>query len=461
MDELRALFRQSAGRGGGRYDCMMLLSGGKDSSYALCRLVEMGLRVYAFSFDNGYISEQAKENIRRVVAALHVDHEFATSPAMPAIFRDSLTRFSNVCNGCFKTIYTLSMNRARELGIPIIVTGLSRGQFFETRLTSELFRDGRSAEEVDAAVLAARKAYHRLEDEVSRSLDVRIFQDDRIFEEIRIVDFYRYCDAGLDEILAYLEKRVPWMRPSDTGRSTNCLINDVGIYIHSRERGFHNYALPYSWDVRLSHKTRDEALDELHDELDIPRVQRILAEIGYDENRLTDAAGKESLTAYYVSSREIAETELRRHVAATLPSQLVPQRFVRMDAMPLTPNGKIDEAALRAAAGPATPSSGSDFVAPDGVVEVRIAGIWREVLRLGRVGTRTSFFELGGTSLGAMEVALRICNEFDVDLPLHTVFTRPTVAQMATAVEELVRQEVAALSDEEADRLAGERNAET
>ena len=96
----------------------------------------MGLRVYAFTLDNGYISEQAKDNIRRVVAALGVEHEFATTPAMNAIFRDSLTRFSNVCNGCFKTIYTLGMTRARELGIPIIVTGLSRGQFFETRLTA-------------------------------------------------------------------------------------------------------------------------------------------------------------------------------------------------------------------------------------------------------------------------------------------------------------------------------------
>ena len=78
---------------------------------------------------------------------------------MNAIFRDSLERFANVCHGCFKTIYTLSTTRARELGIPIIVTGLSRGQMFETRLTEEMFREGRcSPEEVDAAVLAARKA---------------------------------------------------------------------------------------------------------------------------------------------------------------------------------------------------------------------------------------------------------------------------------------------------------------
>ena len=69
---------------------------------------------------------------------------------MKDIFVDSLRQHANVCNGCFKTIYTLSMQRARELGIPIIVTGLSRGQMFETRLTEEMFRDGRcSPDEVD------------------------------------------------------------------------------------------------------------------------------------------------------------------------------------------------------------------------------------------------------------------------------------------------------------------------
>ena len=158
MDDLRALFEESARTNRSGYDCMMLYSGGKDSTYALCRLVEMGLSVHAFTLDNGYISEGAKENIRQVTGKLGVTVEFATTPAMNAIFRDSLMRFSNVCNGCFKTIYTLSMLRAREMGIPIIVTGLSRGQMYETRLTEETFRDGRfRPEDVDVAVLAARK----------------------------------------------------------------------------------------------------------------------------------------------------------------------------------------------------------------------------------------------------------------------------------------------------------------
>ena len=450
MKDLKVILRQAAAERRGRHDCMLLLSGGKDSTYALGQLAEMGVNIYAFTLDNGYLSEQAKANIQRVVDALGIEHEFATTPAMNAIFRDSLQRFSNVCNGCFKALYTLSMARARQLGIPVIVTGLSRGQLFETRLTESLFHHGRcNAAEVDAAVLAARRAYHRIDDAVSRSLDVSIFQDDRVFDEIRFVEFYRYCDAGLDEVLSYLRRALPWIRPSDTGRSTNCLINDVGIYVHQRERGYHNYAVPYSWDVRLGQKTRDEAVQELRDDIDTPRVLRILTEIGYHEK----GAAAPALTAYYVASRDVTTGELRAHLAARLPAPLVPQHLVRLDAMPLTENGKVDHSALPPVSARTEPR-GEERTEPIGPAQQRIAAIWRDVLRVDRVDASATFFELGGTSIGAMEVILRICDAFEVDLPLHIVFQRPTIPLLAGAVEAAIAVQLEELTDAEAERLA-------
>ena len=165
MVELENLFAASRKDGAANYDCISLLNGGKDSTYALCRLVDMGVNVLAFTLDNGYISEEAKANMLRVCATLGVDHVYGSTPAMNEIFVDSLQRHSNVCNGCFKTIYTLSLQVAREKGIPLIVTGLSRGQFFETRLTADLFTELTvSSDQIDAKVLEARKAYHRVED---------------------------------------------------------------------------------------------------------------------------------------------------------------------------------------------------------------------------------------------------------------------------------------------------------
>ena len=237
-DDLRAIFERARPQKRGRYDCLMLLSGGKDSTYALYQLVEMGLDVLVFSLDNGYVSEGAKANIGRAVDDLGLELVFGSTPAMNRIFADSLARYSNVCNGCFKTIYTMAMNLAHERGIRFIVTGLSRGQIFETRLAN-LFANGIfDPKVIDDTIVEARKAYHRMDDVVGRCLDVEIFRDDDVFEDNQFIDFYRYCDAELNEMLAFLRERAPWVRPEDTGRSTNCLINETGIYVHKKERGF-------------------------------------------------------------------------------------------------------------------------------------------------------------------------------------------------------------------------------
>ena len=444
--DLRRIFEDSSPENESEYDCMLLLSGGKDSTYALCRLVDLGLSVYAFSLDNGYISEEAKANIRKVTSQLGVPVEFATTPAMKDIFRDSLERFSNVCNGCFKTIYTLSLQRARELGIPRIVTGLSRGQMFETRLTAAMFRDGRcSPEEVDDAVLAARRVYHRVPDEVTRSLGTALFRDDRIFEEIQFVDFYRYVDVGMDEVYSYLRQKVSWSRPSDTGRSTNCLINDVGILIHQRERGFHNYALPYSWDVRMGHKTREAAIRELDDQIDEENVRTMLQEIGYSEGRSEVSDDQTVLEAFFVATREVSEDELRHHLEERLPLQLVPVHLQPIDSIPLTASGKLDEVTLRSLSG--TQLNARPYREPQGPVEEYLAQIWEEELGTPRVGADDDFFALGGTSLIAMEVMLEVCREFSIDLPLDTMFSHTTLASFARIAENRILADAAEINE--------------
>ena len=170
-------------------------------------------------------------------------------------------------------------------------------------------------QEIDRTVLQARKAYHRVDDAPRRLLDTELLQQDRVFEEVQILDFYRYTDVELDQMLAYLAGRVPWVRPKDTGRSTNCLINDVGIYVHQRRTGYHNYALPYSWDVRLGHKQRDAALAELDDDIDGDRVQAILDQIGYTAP--ITAPDELRLVAYYEASSEVPDDGAAGASAAT------------------------------------------------------------------------------------------------------------------------------------------------
>lgn len=437
MDDLRAIFdpiRSTTGSApeAGRYDCLALLSGGKDSTYMLCKLMDMGLSVLALTLDNGFISEGAKDNVRRVVEALGVDHMFATTPAMNAIFVDSLQRHSNVCHGCFKTIYTLSLREALGKHIPIIVTGLSRGQMFETRLTEELFAGEPDNASIDRMVLQARRAYHRVDDTAARLLCTDDLTDDAVFDKVRFVDFYRYCDVELDEMLEYLGTRVPWVRPADTGRSTNCLINDVGIYVHKKERGFHNYSLPYSWDVRLGHKQRDAALEELDDDIDEARVQGILQQIGYGDVGVDYAAPK--LVAYFVAPKRIAPSDVRAHVAALLPSAAIPKHFVQLDALPMTAAGKVDLAALPV---PATRDAEvkSEYVAPRNETERRLATIWADLLRVRPVGVHDDFFELGGDSITAIQVSARAL-EGGLRVDPNQVFQSPTIARLSLTTAE-------------------------
>ncbi|MCB0015824.1 MAG: 7-cyano-7-deazaguanine synthase, partial [Anaerolineales bacterium] len=325
------------------YDTIVLLSGGKDSTYMLYQLVrEYKLRPLVFTLDNGYISAEALQNSQNACDDLGVELKIATTPHMNAIFADSLRRHSNVCDGCFKTIYTLSMSLARHLGIDTIVTGLARGQLFETRLADTFAARQFDPELIDQWIIDARKAYHHINDAVYELLDSDLFQDDRVFGEIRFVDFYRYVDVGLDEVYSYLNTRTVWNRPSDTGRSTNCIINDVGIYIHNKEKGYHNYALPYSWDVRLGHKQREAAMDELDDDLNMDKVRRILAEVGYDENEKAGRRVDKRLAAYYVSQGELSSADLRAYLSRQLPDFMLPSYLTQLNEMPLTVNGKVD-----------------------------------------------------------------------------------------------------------------------
>jgi amino acid adenylation domain-containing protein len=422
----------------GAYDCLVLYSGGKDSTYMLYKLHELGVKPLVFSLDNGFISEEAKANIRRVVESLGLDLVFGRTPHMNEIFVDSLQRFSNVCNGCFKTIYTLAIATAREKGIRHIVTGLSRGQFFETRLTEDVFRGGDFApDRIDALVLQARKAYHQREDAVSAHVALDVLHGDTGLDDVEFVDFYRYFSVSLQELYATLHRHGAWSRPSDTGRSTNCLINELGIYLHKKQRGFHNYALPYSWDVRLGQKTRAEAMEELEDEIDPARVRKLMQEIGYTEPQ--DAAA-DRLVAYYVGDRELPAPELKAWLAKHLPDYMVPTHFMRLERLPLTANGKVDRKALPAPAisGRAREAGGAPPAPLSGTQE-RVATIWRDLLKLERVGAEDDFFDVGGTSLLAIQMIARLHEQFGVDVGLRNLFERPTIAGLAEAVEGATR----------------------
>ena len=411
-------------------DCVVLVSGGKDSSFTLCKIVELGLRPIAFTLDNGYLSQHALDNVERMTTKLGVPWIKETPPQMRQIFNDSLVRHSNVCNGCFKTIYTLSINYALEHEISSIVTGLSRGQLFETRLLDMVDTEVFDPEVIDRRVKQARIAYHTIDDAISQHLNVTATRKNETFDTVEFFDFYRYCDASLDEMLDFLREFGGWERPPDTGRSTNCLINDVGIYVHQTERAHHNYAVPYAWDVRMGHKTRPQAVHELNDELDMIRVHEILDEIDYTPETPTQPS-EEQLAAYYEPMPGAANIQeaLREALRDQLPDYSLPTHFVELDTLPLTGSGKVDHRAL-----PAPNQQQRTYVAPATDLEQRLALLWSRTLLVDGIGRHDNYFELGGDSISAVQLAILCTSE---ELPLEPIhfFNHPTVSELAQHIE--------------------------
>jgi amino acid adenylation domain-containing protein len=127
--------------------------------------------------------------------------------------------------------------------------------------------------------------------------------------------------------------------------------------------------------------------------------------------------------------------QLRNFLKARLPEHMAPASFVVLDELPLLPNGKIDRRALPApeAIRPDFPHA---FVAPRTSVERSLAGIWSDLLGLPQIGIHDNFFDLGGHSLLTTQLISRVRELFNVELPLRQVFQQPTIAALATSIEQ-------------------------
>lgn len=147
--------------------------------------------------------------------------------------------------------------------------------------------------------------------------------------------------------------------------------------------------------------------------------------------------GEKALVAYVVPSREQTPTgsELRTYLKQKLPHYMVPSAFVLLEAMPKTPNGKVDRRHMPAPR-PADYTEPNEYVAPKDNLETQLAKIWAAVLSKERVGIRDNFFDLGGHSLLAARLMHRIEQTFGQRLPLAALLQAPTIEQLAAQLRQ-------------------------
>ncbi|RSZ60393.1 amino acid adenylation domain-containing protein [Massilia atriviolacea] len=149
----------------------------------------------------------------------------------------------------------------------------------------------------------------------------------------------------------------------------------------------------------------------------------------------TSGTGGLRLAAYVsaAAAQHIDDASLREQLGRSLPAHMVPSVIVVLDSLPLNANGKVDRKALPAL----TAAAEGDTEPPQGSDEVDLAGIWSEVLGLGRIGRRDNFFALGGHSLLAAMMISRVRAAMDVDLPLRRVFESQTLQELAACIGQL------------------------
>jgi acyl-CoA synthetase (AMP-forming)/AMP-acid ligase II len=167
-----------------------------------------------------------------------------------------------------------------------------------------------------------------------------------------------------------------------------------------------------------------------------------------DDNPTADT----HLCAYLVVEGELGLSQLREHLSQQLPDYMIPSTFVKLGKIPLTPNGKVDRKTLDANGKRLHLSVA--YTAPRNEMEKKIAGVWKEVLHVDRVGTHDNYFEMGGTSLDIIKINRRLEEIFQINVPVVAMFMHTTVHSLAN----FLLQETDELHDRSAELKRGKRD---
>ncbi len=132
------------------------------------------------------------------------------------------------------------------------------------------------------------------------------------------------------------------------------------------------------------------------------------------------------LAAYYRADMELDDDAMRDHIAQFLPDYMTPSFFVRLDVLPVSPNGKVDRKALPAVAGKNSTNP------PHDGLEQQIAEIWEELLRYRGIGRTDSFFHVGGNSLLAVRMQNELHHRLGLDFAMGEFYGEPTIAALAS-----------------------------
>ncbi|WP_198299704.1 non-ribosomal peptide synthetase [Tumebacillus avium] len=190
--------------------------------------------------------------------------------------------------------------------------------------------------------------------------------------------------------------------------------------------------------------------------IELGEVENVLCEVpGVREGVVIDredSPGQKYLAAYVtLSDADLTASDLRKGLAERLPDYMIPSVFVVLDALPMTPNGKVNRQALPMPDS-GRPELGTAYIAPKTELEVALADIWQEVLGVSRVGVHDNFFELGGGSLLILQVHRKLKERLGLETSVVQLFQYPTVGALAKFLGDAGDETSVRLGQDRADR---------
>ena len=277
-----------------KYDCLIPLSGGKDSTYTLYLFAKVyNLKCLCVTFDNGYLSEHAKKNIKNAVAAANADHVFFSVDrnALLKMYKLALQKSSQFCSVCMKGIeQCVEKNRP---GIPLIVTGNGARVDYLTFIP-ELFQSGEDSyftkmigenpvkKEAEPLFENKRSLPYRFAREVYHFMRRLLMIPKKILLKkpavsgIDHIDLYNYIELSQDKIVEILEKEMGWTSPDGNIEHMDCQLHEMQHYVNALkfdEVTLHTFHRSYL--VRKGEITREEALRLESEELKNPVEPKI------------------------------------------------------------------------------------------------------------------------------------------------------------------------------------------